>query len=55
MQALIRPSPGGTWLQKRAISGLHAWRTARAPGRICAIAPDAESKQDGAGHQRFSF
>jgi hypothetical protein len=25
------------------MSGLHAWRTARAPERICAIAPDVQS------------
>jgi hypothetical protein len=24
---------------------LHAWSTARAPGRICAIAPDVESNK----------
>src|ERR1700740_282306 len=45
MQALIRPWPGGTWLQKRAISGLHACRTTRAPGRICAIAPEVHSNK----------
>lgn len=45
MHALMRPWPGGTWLQKRAMSGLHACRTARAPGRICAIAPEVESNK----------
>jgi hypothetical protein len=37
--------PALTWLQKCAMSGLHAWRTARAPGRICAIAADVESSK----------
>src|SRR6516162_2843604 len=46
MQALIRPWPGGTWLQKRAMSGLHAPSTARAAGfTLCAIAAGAESSK----------
>jgi hypothetical protein len=45
MQALIRPWPGWTWLQNRAMSGLHALRTACAPGRICAIAFGVESNK----------
>ena len=45
MQDLIRPWPGGTRLQKRAISGLNAFKTACAPGRICAIAPDVASSK----------
>src|SRR5208282_975833 len=45
-QALIRPWPGGTWLQKCAISGLHAPSTALAAGlTFCAIAPDVESSK----------
>jgi hypothetical protein len=45
MQALMRPWPGGTWLQNCLISGLQACKTARAPGRICAIAPGVESNK----------
>ena len=43
MQALMRPCPGATSLQNCLISGLHALAAAIAPGRICAIAPDAEN------------
>jgi hypothetical protein len=45
MQALMRPCPGGTSPQNCLMSGLHALAAAIAPGRICAIAPDAESSK----------
>ena len=40
IQPFIRPPPGDTWLQYRAISGLHACNTA-----LCAIAPEVESNK----------
>jgi len=45
MQAFMRPCPGATSPQNCLISGLHALAAAIAPGRICAIAPDAESSK----------
>src|SRR5262249_3635225 len=55
MQALIRPWPGGTWLQNRAMSGLQALRTACAPRRICAITEDVESNRVAAVTSTFIF
>jgi hypothetical protein len=55
MQALIRPWPGGTWLQKRAMSGLQACRIARAPGRIYAIAADVDSNKMAPAARAFVF
>ena len=45
MQALMRPCPGVTSLQNCLMSGLHVFAAAIAPGRICAIAPDAENNK----------
>jgi hypothetical protein len=44
MQALMRPPPGWTWLQNRAMSGLQARKTALAAG-FCAMAVDADSNR----------
>ena len=54
MQALIRPWPGATWLQNRAISGLHARSTARAAG-FCAMTLDADSNKTVAITKSFPF
>ena len=40
--AFYPPDPGGTWLQNRAISALHARNTALCG--LCAIAPEVEKR-----------